>query len=201
MAQLDAAIAAGNVDEAADRIVRALRNGDPDACEALYDRFGAPIHKYAARLLRQHDDMGEDVMVLTLAEATRNIRHFDDRRATFRAWLFGIARQKALAELRQRTRGKSVPATAQVSLDSVPEQADPSDLADDSLSRIDARRQVAEVLSCLSAVEFEVLVLRSVHQYSLREIGHVVRRSERAVEALLRRAKIKARERLGRDND
>jgi len=201
MRQFHPAIAARSMDEAAEWLVRALRNGDPDACEALYDRFGAPIHRYAARLLRQHDDMAEDVMVLTLAEATRNIRHFDDDRATFRAWLFGIARQKALAELRQRRRSKAVPGAALVSLESAAEQADPGDLADSSSARIDAQRQVARIVGCLSPLEFEVLVLRSVHQYSLREIGHVVRRSERAVEALLRRAKIKARERLGREND
>jgi DNA-directed RNA polymerase specialized sigma24 family protein len=41
-----------------------------------------------------------------------------------------------------------------------------------------------------------VLVLSSIEELSVKEIGRVVGRSERAVHSLLHRAKAKARERL-----
>jgi RNA polymerase sigma-70 factor (ECF subfamily) len=187
-------------EEAAALLVAGLRAGEEGACGQLYDDFGEPLHRYVARLLRAGEELAEDVMVQALAEAVRNIRRFDPRRSSFPAWLFGIARQRAREELRRLNRRKVVPAGAQVSLEALPEQAGAADLAAESAARLDARRQVWEIRSCLSGVEMEVLVLRCVHEYSLREIGHIIGRSERAAESLLRRAKQKARERLVRDD-
>jgi len=65
--------------------------------------------------------------------------------------------------------------------------------------RLDAQRQVAALATALSGLEMEVLQLHFVEEFSLREIGRVVGRSERAVDSLLRRAKQKARERLAED--
>jgi DNA-directed RNA polymerase specialized sigma24 family protein len=45
----------------------------------------------------------------------------------------------------------------------------------------------------------EVLVLQCVDELSVKDISHVVRRSERAVHSLLYRARQKARERLVQD--
>ncbi len=186
-------------EEAATLLVEGLRAGDEGAYGRLYDQLGAPIHRYVARLLRGGGELAEDVMVHTLAEAVRNIGGFDPRRSTFRAWVFGIARQRAREELRRLGRRKAVPPSAQVPLESLPEQPAAGDVAADSAARIDARRRVREIRDCLSSLEMEVLVLRCVHEYSLREIGDIIGRSERAAESLLRRAKQKARERLGSD--
>ncbi len=201
MAEADVSrVTTGGGDDAAALLVKGLREADAGAYGRLYDQFGGPIHKYVARVLRQESELAEDVMVQTLAEAVCNIGGFDPRRSTFRAWLFGIARQRAREELRRLGRRKAVPASAQVPLESLPEQPAAGDVAADSAARIDARQRVRELISCLSSVEMEVLVLRCVHEYSLREIGDIIGRSERAAESLLRRAKQKARERLGSDD-
>jgi RNA polymerase sigma-70 factor (ECF subfamily) len=200
MGEADVSRATTGGEEAAAVLVEGLRVGDDGAYGRLYDDFGEPVHRYVARLLRTGDELAEDVMVQTLAEAVHNIDRFDPRRSTFRAWLFGIARQRAREELRRLNRRKAVPAGAQVSLEALPEQAGAADLATESAERLDARRRVREIRSCLSGPEMEVLVLRCVHEYSLREIGHIIGRSERAAESLLRRAKQKAREGLDRDD-
>jgi len=200
MAEADVSrVTTGGGHETAALLVEGLRSGDEGAYGRLYDEFGGPIQRYAARLLRTGDELAEDVMVQTLAEAVCNIEGFDPRRSTFRAWLFGIARQRAREELRRLGRRKAVPGSAHVPLDALPEQATSEDLAAQSAARIDARRRVQDLMACLSSPEMEVLVLRCVHEYSLREIGHIIGRSERAAESLLRRAKQKARERLGTD--
>ena len=82
----------------------------------------------------------------------------------------------------------------------LPERVGTADPAEELAARVDAKRRVLDIRSCLSGVEMEGLVLRCVHEYSLREIGHIIGRSERAAESLLRRAKRKARERLDRDD-
>ncbi len=185
--------------ERAHRLVRGLRQADAAAQAELCDAFGPRIGRYLASLLGPRADAAEDLMVQTLVEASRNIGRFDPRKATFAAWLFGIARRQAQIERRRQRRRRSVPAAAQTSLDSVAEQSAPGDLAEAAASRIEAKRRVSKLVGYLSETEMEVLVLRCLHQLSVKEIGQVLGRSERAIDSLLHRAKRKARERLADD--
>ena len=182
------------------RLVRGLHSADPAAHAQLCAQFGRRLHKFAARRLRGQEELAEDIMVATLADAVRNIGRYNPRRAVFSAWLFGIARRQVQAELRQQSRRKSVPAPAQVPIDAMAEQAGRQDVAADVTARIEARRQVAELRDHLSHIEMEVLVLHCVDQLSLREIAQIVRRSEKGIKSLLHRARQKARERLGADD-
>lgn len=185
--------------ERVDRLVRGLRQADAAAQAELCASLGPRISRYLASRLGPHADAAEDLMIQTLVEASRNISRFDPRKATFVAWIFGIARRQAQLELRRQRRRRSVPASAQTSLDSVAEQSAPGDLAEATASRIEAKRQVSKLVGYLSGAEMEVLVLRCLHQLSLKEIGQVLGRSERAIDSLLHRAKRKARERLADD--
>lgn len=181
------------------RLVRGLRDADPTAQAELCDEFGPRLSRYLATRLGPQAALAEDLMIQTLAEAACNIRRFDPRKARFVAWLFGIARRQAQLELRRQRRRKSVPPSAQLSLDSVAEQSAPGDLAEATVAKIEATRQVAELRAYLSEAEVEVLLLRCLHQLSVKEIGQVLGRSERAIDSLLHRAKRRARERLAGD--
>src|SRR4051794_2587832 len=78
----------------------------PDAAssfEALYRSCGADVYAYVASLLRDRA-AAEDVTALAFERALRKRRSFDRARGSERAWLFGIARNAALDELRRRSR-------------------------------------------------------------------------------------------------
>jgi RNA polymerase sigma-70 factor (ECF subfamily) len=184
--------------EQVDRLVRGLRAGDPAAHADLCARFGRRLHRYLVALLGPRSD-AEDLMVQALVEAARHIGRFDPRKATFTAWLFGIARRQARLELRRQRRRKSVPDGVQAPLDSLAEQPAPGDLAEATAARLQAERQVGKLAGYLSDPEMEVLVLRCCHELSIQEIAHVLDRSERAIDSLLDRAKRKARGRLAED--
>ncbi len=179
-------------DEATDRVVAGLRISSPQAHAELYAQFGQEIQEFAARRLREVE-LAEDTMVQTLVSAARHIARFNPRISTFRAWLFGIARRQIQHEARLRARRRLVPTAAQVPLDQAAKEAATSDLAADLAARLDAQRQVAALEANLSQVELDVLILWAVYEFSLREIGQVVGRSERAINSLLGRAKHKAR--------
>src|SRR3954469_11507757 len=71
--------------------------------EALYRDARDDLYAYVATLL--HDRAAaEDVTSLAFERAYRRRRTFDARRGSERAWLFGIARNAALDELRRRRR-------------------------------------------------------------------------------------------------
>ncbi|MGH2954424.1 MAG: RNA polymerase sigma factor [Solirubrobacterales bacterium] len=73
------------------------------AFEALYRSSRDDVFAYASGLLRDRA-AAEDVTAQAFERAYRRRKRFDPRRGTPRAWLFGIARNAALDELRRRRR-------------------------------------------------------------------------------------------------
>src|SRR6266536_1235361 len=93
-----------DVEEALAAPLAATRSADADAeFEALYRRCRDDVFAYAAGLLRDRA-AAEDVTALAFERAYRRRRSFNPKRGTRRAWLFGIARNAALDELRRRRR-------------------------------------------------------------------------------------------------
>ena len=77
---------------------------DADAAfEELYRRSRDDVYAYVAGLLRDRS-AAEDVTALAFERAYRRRRTFNPERGSRRAWLFGIARNAALDELRRRRR-------------------------------------------------------------------------------------------------
>ena len=81
------------------------------AFEALYRSSRDDVYAYVATLLRDRS-AAEDVTAAAFERAFRKRGSFRARRGSRRAWLFGIARNAALDELRRRKR--SAPLTAEV---------------------------------------------------------------------------------------
>ncbi len=77
-------------------------NGDQDAFAALYERYFRGVYDFSARMVRD-SHLASDVVQDTFTSAWR---HLLKRRVTgnIRAWLYTIARNSALNELRRRKR-------------------------------------------------------------------------------------------------
>jgi RNA polymerase sigma factor (sigma-70 family) len=71
--------------------------------DALYRSSRDDVFAYVAGMLRDRA-AAEDVTAAAFERAYRKRRSFDERRGEPRAWLFGIARNAALDELRRRRR-------------------------------------------------------------------------------------------------
>jgi RNA polymerase sigma-70 factor (ECF subfamily) len=71
--------------------------------EALYRASADAVYAYASSLLRDRS-AAEEVTATAFERAFRKQRSFNPRRGSQRAWLFGIARNAALDELRRRRR-------------------------------------------------------------------------------------------------
>ena len=71
--------------------------------DALYRDCARDLYAYVRTLLGD-DASAEDVTALAFERAYRRRSSFDERRGSRRGWLFGIARNAALDELRRRRR-------------------------------------------------------------------------------------------------
>jgi len=197
----DSSVAPGPVVLAAEdeRLWRRLVQGDEAAYGELWRRFGPGLRRYAAARLDGDAELAEDIAVQTLAAAVSSVGRFRPRRPALAPWLYGVARRVLIAELRRQRRRAQVPRAAEVAMETARDLAGAGDLASDLAARLEAQRRVALLSRHLSEAEMEVLVLHFAEDLSMKEIAHIVGRSERAAYSLLHRAKEKARERLAQD--
>jgi RNA polymerase sigma factor (sigma-70 family) len=147
------ATATGKVDEA-----RA-------AFEGLYRSSRDDVYAYVAGLLRDRS-AAEEITSQAFERAWRKRRQIDRRRGTERAWLFGIARNAALDELRRRSR--IAPGAAPELDEPVP---NPADAAVD-------RAVLQHALESLDGRERELVALKFFAGLSNAEIAGVIRTSE-----------------------
>jgi RNA polymerase sigma-70 factor (ECF subfamily) len=151
--------------------------------EALYRSSRDDVFAYVATLLR--DRMAaEDVTELAFERAYRRRRTFDRRRGEERAWLFGIARNAALDELRRRRRLATM-----VAEPSDAEAREAEDYADVALRRTVVRR----ALTSLSAREREIIALKFHAGLSNAELARVLDVSESNAGTMLHRTMQKLR--------
>jgi RNA polymerase sigma-70 factor (ECF subfamily) len=201
MAEGEAVVQDGpTVDESDAILVQGLREATPESARVLLERFGPKLFAFAAARFPGDRELAQDLMIQSVADAARNIRRYDAGKATFATWLYAIMRGQIIDELRRRKRRKAVPTSAQSPIEMLSDTSDGHDMAADAVERVHAQRQVEVLAATLSSLELDVLVLNSLDRLSARQIGQVVGRSERAVHSLLHRARMKARERLVRDD-
>jgi RNA polymerase sigma-70 factor (ECF subfamily) len=154
------------------------------AFEDLYRSSRDDVYAYAAGLLRDRS-AAEDVTAAAFERAYRKRSRFNPDRGTPRAWLFGIARNAALDELRRRSRLAEMP--AEPVDDSHPS---PEDVADTRL-RMGAVRAAFEQLA---PRDRELVSLKFFAGLSNTEIAGVLGISESNAGTRLHRAINKLRE-------
>ena len=148
-----------------------------DRFEALYRSSRDEVYAYVATLLRDQA-AAEDVTALAFERAYRRRRTFDRRRGEERAWLFGIARNAALDELRRRRR-----VAALVTDPEDVETAGPEDGAEIALKRTTVRT----ALAALPARERELIALKFHAGLSNAELARVLGVSESNAGTMLHR--------------
>jgi RNA polymerase sigma-70 factor (ECF subfamily) len=141
--------------------------------ESLYRSSRDDVYAYVMTLLRD-SAAAEDVTALAFERAYRRRRTFDRRKGEERAWLFGIARNAALDELRRRQR------MARLVVDSASTE-DPEELGiagpdqDEILLR---RATLRHALADLSARDRELIALKFHAGLANSEIARVLGVSE-----------------------
>jgi RNA polymerase sigma factor (sigma-70 family) len=151
--------------------------------ELLYRSSRDDIFAYVATLLNDRA-AAEDITALAFERAYRRRMTFDRRRGEERAWLFGIARNAALDELRRRKRLASLT----VDPEDVPETEN-DDGAEVALRRTAVRAALAE----LPPRDREVIALKFHAGLRNTELARVLGVSETAAGTLLYRAMEKLR--------
>jgi RNA polymerase sigma-70 factor (ECF subfamily) len=154
------------------------------AFDRLYRSSRDDVYSYVASLLRD-GPAAEEVTATAFERAYRKRKRFDPGRGEPRAWLFGIARNAALDELRRRGRQAEL-------------TVEPTDLltaaAHESAEESERRIAVSAALATLEPRRRELIALKFFAGLSNAEIAAVIGVSESNAGTQLHRAMTKLRE-------
>ncbi len=135
--------------------------------DALYRATASDVFAYVMTLVRDRAS-AEDVTAQAFERAYRRRSSFDPKRGTQRAWLFGIARNAALDELRSRKRTVALLADPE---DPAAEAGGAAGADDDAAVR---RATVRAALAQLDPRERELIALKFHAGLSNGEIAKVL---------------------------
>ena len=175
----------GDVNEAiAEGVPAVSREGPAETFASLYERTFPKVYAYVASLVRDRTS-AEDVTAQAFERAYRRRRSYRPSRGTPEAWVFGIARNAALDELRRRRRRARL-------------ETDPEDLAapstDDHVELALRREAVRAALAALDERERDIVALKFIGGLSNAEIAGVLGVSESNAGTRLHRTITKLRE-------
>ncbi len=167
-------------------ILSALQDGAPEAFRAVFDEYSDRLFRVAIGVLR--DPAGaEDAVQETFIKLVNGIDQFEGR-SRLGTWLYRVARNEALQQLRRPERRQGSRLT---DLDSVTEQASADRLADPEaqLARSEALDTIDAALSNLPESLRAAFVLRDIESLSTAEAAEALEISESALKVRLHRAR------------
>ncbi|MCS6995874.1 MAG: sigma-70 family RNA polymerase sigma factor [Casimicrobiaceae bacterium] len=172
-------------------LLAAVAQGDESALKQLHDRHAAALFRFVDRLL---DDRGaaEDVVVETFFDVWRLAGSFQSR-SSVRTWIFGIARHKALDQL--RARGRLPEPVEEESAEEVP---DPAATPFERLLAQQSAERLSDCVDALSEPLREAFWLHVVDGLKLRELAELLSIPENTAATRVHHAKRRLRECLER---
>jgi RNA polymerase sigma factor (sigma-70 family) len=171
------------------RWVEAMRRGDEQALEALYDATVGKLYALSTAILRNGED-AEEVVCATYAYAWANAARFDTSRADVMGWLLMLCRSRALDCLRRRRRGGIAVDIADVDL--IAEDAEPEDM----ISLLQQTSRVRVAMSALTPQRRKLVSLAFLKGLSHQEIAEVTGLPLGTVKSHMRRALTQLRDAL-----
>ena len=83
--------------ESDEEIIVWYNNGDEEAFKVLINRYTTPLYNFTARLTNKND--ASDLVQEIFIKAWKNIGRFNPTKASFKTWIFTIARKLNLKKL------------------------------------------------------------------------------------------------------
>ncbi len=162
-----------------DCLVGRLRAGDDAAFEAIYDRYARGVFAFCVHMLGSRES-AEDALQLTFVSAYRALRSGEDN-ISLRPWLYTIARNRCLSELRTRRDA--------VDIDGVALDRPCFEGLADQVQRREQLREMLEDMQRLPADQRAALVLFELGDHSHKEIAAVLGVRREKVKALIFQAR------------
>src|SRR5438067_8620080 len=181
-------------------LLEAARTGDEAAFAELVRRYRNQITNYVYRMTNDYDlavDLAQETFMRVYAAADRYRTSF-----AFSTYIYRIATNLAISELRRRKRRRLVSLTSFFRERESPsdsyelEMPDAGPLQDATYAEDERRAAVARAIATLPEKYRAPLVLRDVEERSYEEIAIILRMNEGTVKSRINRARTFLRDKL-----
>jgi RNA polymerase sigma-70 factor (ECF subfamily) len=199
-AGLDIASTALSVEQMDDHaLLEATRTGDEMAFQELVRRYRNPITNFVYRMLDDYDravDLAQETFVRVYMSADRYQANY-----SFSTYIYRIASNLAISDLRQRKRRRLVPIPSFFSEKEGEEMeielADTRQVRpDEAMIEDERRRAVSRAIASLPEKYRAAIVLRDIEGKSYEEISDVLGLSDGTVKSRINRARNLLKEKL-----
>ena len=156
--------------------IHAAQNGSEQAWRQLFERNFDAVYRFCVALTGARHDLAEELTQQVFITAVRRIHRFDPSRAAFRAWLFGVAKNRHMSMQNGEQRRK---------------RHEESSAKGDSeaVKRVEPDLRVHEAIARLPSHYRTVLDAKYLRGLTMNEIAASNGASIEAIESLLRRAR------------
>ncbi len=168
------------------QLIREIKDGNVQLYKELVTRYERKILLFIFHMLKNSrmEYMAEDMCQETFYKAYRSLHSFREVEASFSTWLYTIARNTVLSELRKGRNGN-------VYLeDSGVEPLTPADaLPEQTVLRSEKVNMVREAINSLPEKQRSALILREYDGMDYQEIANILGQTVSSVKSLLFRAR------------
>ncbi len=150
-------------------LIEAIAQGDSSALETLYDRYSSVIYRMALRMLK-HRELAEEVVQEVFWRVWRRSASFDIERGRVAPWLFGIAHNLCIDELR-RMRARPTQVYEDIDHPVIQQLADDQIDVPEAAWAFEQRRVIRDALEHLPDTQREAVELAYFGGLSHQEIA------------------------------
>jgi len=175
------------------QMIREIKEGNTELYSELMRRYQRKILAFVYHMLKsaQLELLAEDICSETFYKAFRSLHSFREVDASFSTWLYTIARNTVLSELRKQ-RSCNVPLEESGYIPVAPHELVP----EQAILRNERVGLVREAINNLPEKQRSALILREYDQLDYQEIACILGQSVSAVKSLLFRARSSVKSQL-----
>lgn len=168
------------------QIIREVKDGNVESYAELITRYEKKIYAFVVNILRPYRDeaLAEDLCQETFYKAFKSLKTFRDEDALFSTWLYTIARNTVISELRRSKNTEVyIEDTNTISLhssDQLPEQ---------KLLQEERTGMIRDAINLLPENQRSAIILREYEEMDYKEIATILGLTVSSVKSLLFRAR------------
>ncbi len=180
-------------------LARQALSGEQDAFESLVRRYSTPLFNFICRFLGDYDQACDVLQQVFMRFYTSLPNLGTDE--PFKPWLFQVARNCCVDELRRRKRyaihfSQLETENSEGETTFLSDMADPSPLPEEIMERHDLQHMLQGAIQSLPPKFRDVVTLRYLAQLSFSEIGNTLNMPEATAKTYFHRAKVLLRKTL-----
>jgi len=175
------------------QLIREIKDGNVQYYDELMRRYERKIFAFIYHMLKsaQMEALAEDLCSETFYKAYRSLHSFREVEASFATWLYTIARNTVLSELRKQRNAKmSLEHSGHTPLASVDTEPEHTVLRNEKVTL------VRDAINNLPEKQRSALILREYDQLDYQEIANILGQTVSSVKSLLFRARASVKTQL-----